>query len=493
MSLITNLIQAIGSIYNEGRVVYNILGAIIGVFAIHNAFYFIIGLLFARKFPKTEKKHKYAIVIAARNEEKVIGNLLESIKKQDYPSEFLKVFVVADNCTDSTADIVRQHGITCYERFNDRERTKGFALKYLFECIELDYGTDSLEGYFVFDADNLLCSDYVTRMNESFDAGCKIITSYRNTKNFDESWIASTYALHWLRSIRVRHRARAFLHLATNIQGTGFLFASEIVKEGWKYTSLTEDRALTADCVVNGYEISYNDTAMFYDEQPISLRVALTQRTRWAKGHLLAFCDSGWGLFKNFFVGLPYKCQRFNLIYIWDVIRYKWMAFDTFAQLIPRNIYNIVRWILLNLIIFPCYCYTYGINGVRLFGNNSIVADIMTSLLGNLKINIQSGIFAFFECILTVIWLRLFFRFCNYFTNIPIAIYLFIVERKRIMNISIAKKILYCFTWPLFDIIGRYAQYAALFMKVTWKAIPHSSKVKIDDLCKQKADTVKLP
>ena len=87
-------------------------------------------------------------------------------------------------------------------------------------------------------------------MNDSFDAGEKIITSYRATKNFSENWIASTYALHWLRSIRTRHRARSFLHLATNIQGTGFLFASEIVKDGWKYTSLTEDRALTADCVV---------------------------------------------------------------------------------------------------------------------------------------------------------------------------------------------------------------------------------------------------
>ena len=63
-------------------------------------------------------------------------------------------------------------------------------------------------------------------MNDAFDAGEKIITSYRNTKNFDECWIASTYALHWLRSIRANHRARSVLRLATNIQGTGFLFSS---------------------------------------------------------------------------------------------------------------------------------------------------------------------------------------------------------------------------------------------------------------------------
>ena len=162
-------------------------------------------------------------------------------------------------------------------------------------------------------------------MNDSFDAGEKIITSYRATKNFSENWIASTYALHWLRSIRTRHRARSFLHLATNIQGTGFLFASEIVKDGWKYTSLTEDRALTADCVVEGYEISYNDEAIFYDEQPVSLKVALRQRLRWSKGHLQAFAESGWGLFKNIFID-PHT-QRYEddkwYNYTWRTIRHR--------------------------------------------------------------------------------------------------------------------------------------------------------------------------
>ena len=105
----------------------------------------------------------------------------------------------------------------------------------------------------------------------AFDAGEKIITSYRNTKNFDENWISANYALHWLRSIRTAHRARSILRLATNIQGTGFLFSNELVRNGWKYTSLTEDRAFTADAVKEGYRISYNDRAMFYDEQPVPL------------------------------------------------------------------------------------------------------------------------------------------------------------------------------------------------------------------------------
>ena len=279
-----------------------VIAVTLKVLNVHHVIYEILGFFFTRKFEKAKKNHKYAIVIPARNEENVIGNLIDSIKKQDYPSELLTIFVVADNCTDNTAKIARELGAICYEHNNPDERTKGFGLRYLFDRIAEDYGVESFEGYFIFDSDNLLKKDYITRMNESFDAGEKIITSYRATKNFTESWISSTYALHWLRSIRSNHRARALLRLATNIQGTGFLFASEIVKNGWKYTSLTEDRALTADCVVEGYEISYNHDAIFYDEQPTSIKVALRQRTRWSKGHLQAFRESGFGLFKNIFI-----------------------------------------------------------------------------------------------------------------------------------------------------------------------------------------------
>ena len=298
-----NIINFIGNSYLSWKNIYNIIGAVLSAMLFYKTFYWLVGLFFTRKFKPAKNKHKYAILIAARNEKAVIGNLLDSIKKQDYPQELLTTFVVADNCTDNTAEIARNCGAICYERFDNEHKTKGFALQYLLEKIEEDYGRMSFEGYFIFDADNLLKKDYISRMNDAFDSGEKIITSYRNTKNFDENWVASTYALHWIRSIRCNHRARSVFRLATNIQGTGFLFTNEIVKNGWKYTSLTEDRALTADAVAQGYRITYNDEAMFYDEQPISLKIALRQRLRWSKGHLQAFAESGPYLFINIFFG----------------------------------------------------------------------------------------------------------------------------------------------------------------------------------------------
>ena len=90
-------------------------------------------------------------------------------------------------------------------------------------------------------------------MNEAFDAGHKIITSYRNSKNMNQNWISFSYAMHWMRTCLTENRAKGVLNQACRIQGTGFLFASELVKDGWNYTTLTEDRSFCTDAVVQGY------------------------------------------------------------------------------------------------------------------------------------------------------------------------------------------------------------------------------------------------
>ena len=159
--------------------IFAAIGALLGAMSCYYTVYAIVGLFATRRFAPARRQHRYAIVIAARNEKAVIGRLLESIRLQDYPSELLTVFVVADNCTDGTAQAARRGGAVCYERCDPDHRTKGYALEYLFSCIERDYGTDAFEGYFVFDADNLLNRDYVSRMNEAFDAGERIVTSCR--------------------------------------------------------------------------------------------------------------------------------------------------------------------------------------------------------------------------------------------------------------------------------------------------------------------------
>ncbi len=491
--LLDNIARFLGGLYPTFRDINNFIGWLLPALVFYQGIFFVIGIFFTRKFKPAKKKHKYGIVIAARNEETVIGNLIDSIKKQDYPSDLLTIFVVADNCTDKTAEIARKNGAICYERFDDLYKTKGFALEYLFDRIEEDYGRMSFEGYFVFDADNLLKRDYITKMNDAFDSGEKIITSYRNIKNIDENWITMSFAVHWLRSIRTYHRARSFLRLATNIQGTGYLFSNEIVENGWHYTSLTEDRGLTADAVSQGYRISYQNDAEFYDEQTPNYKVAYNQKLRWSKGLLINFQESGWKLFRNIFFGRKFvkvKWSKEEKKHPWYkkigiALKDRFIMFDTFMHLLPTNVINITRWILVVLILRSLYAYSTNMNSVDFFAGGTYLAQILRHFF-NIQIKIPSGVGAIFVTFLIGVWARLFYRIGAYLENIIVPWYILFLERKRIKKMPISKIFVNSLLWPIFDIVGRYTTYIALFKKVSWKPVPHNSKITIDDINKQK-------
>lgn len=411
-----------------------VLLSLIGLLYIYRSIYAIVGLFHTKKFPQAAHRHKYAVIIAARNEETVIGNLIDSIHKQDYPGELVTTFVVADNCTDKTADVTRKHGAICYERFDAEHCTKGFALEFLFAKIQADYGIDTFEGYFVFDADNLLKRDFITRMNDAFDSGEKIIASYRNTKNFDDNWISASYALHFLRTARFENRGRSSLGLSTWIQGCGFLIANELVRDGWHYTTLAEDRSFSADSIARGMSICYQHEAEFYDEQPTSLKVTWRQRLRWAKGHLQAFAQSSKALLRGIFKK--------------ESARKRFMCYDMFMVNCPSNVVLIpLKLIKLALMVFSFFAY--GI------------------LAGN-----------WFLFIFKILQIVLF----EHLANIPLALIIFIMERKRIKPIKWYKKLFYCLTFPLFSIIGDIATCIAVFKRVSWKPIPHQASVKIEEI-----------
>lgn len=448
------------------------------------AVYVIVGLFTKRTFPKAKKLHKYAVLIAARNEEAVIANLIESIHRQDYPQELIDIFVVADNCTDATAQIARNCGAHCYERYDPDHRTKGYALQYLFECIRKDYGIEAFEGYFIFDADNLLKKDYIRHMNDSFDAGEKIITSYRNTKNFDANWIAASYGLHWLRTTRVEHRARSKFRLAARIQGTGYLFANEVAaKNGWPYTSLTEDRAFCADAVVQGYRISYNHEAEFYDEQPVDLRIAMRQRIRWSKGHLQAVVDSGGKLFLHIFrknTTIEYEDEKAGgrIKQFFYGVRKRFMCFDMLTTVFPYGLVSLFCKLLMYLLrLIAVFTASYAI-----LTNESIAKSIdsVLGLFGSqlLITNATEAIILF----LLVILLNLIVTFIR---DAFMAAFVFFMERKRTPPIKWYKKVWFCLHFAMFDYIGKVSLLIALCSKVEWKPIPHGSDIDIAQIDEQ--------
>lgn len=188
---------------------------------LYQTLYLLVGLFCKPKRFVAENFHRYAVLISARNERAVIANLIESIKNQDYASELVDIFVVADNCTDDTAVVARQAGAIVFERYDEQQKGKGYALNYLLGMIKQQYGPDYYEGYFVFDADNILEKDYISQMNTVFDNGYSLVTSYRNSKNYSDNWITSGYGLWFLREARYLNNARMILGASCVVSGTG--------------------------------------------------------------------------------------------------------------------------------------------------------------------------------------------------------------------------------------------------------------------------------
>ena len=118
-------------------VIFNtIVGLVFSVCFLYQVVFFFIGLIRGQvKIPPAKKQHTYAFFIAAHNEEAVIANLVKSIKDQDYPSELIDVFVVADACTDNTAQAAREAGAIVYERNDLSRKGKSWVMDYGFDRI----------------------------------------------------------------------------------------------------------------------------------------------------------------------------------------------------------------------------------------------------------------------------------------------------------------------------------------------------------------------
>lgn len=248
--------------------------------------YLFLPLLLKKKPLKEATPHRYAILIAARNEEAVLPHLLESIQNQDYPQQLISVYVVADNCTDQTAETAEAHGATVFKRYDNRKIGKGYALDHLLTQIKAEGGLDRFDSFLIFDADNLLQPDYITQINKVCSAGYQAFCGFRNTKNFGTNWLTSGYGLWYIHESTHLNRSRMGIGNGCAVSGTGFGFTRELLERigGWHFFTLTEDLEFGAWCAANGVKIGYSHDAVLYDEQPLTFCQSWRQRTRWAQG-----------------------------------------------------------------------------------------------------------------------------------------------------------------------------------------------------------------
>ena len=383
---------------------------------------------------EAKKLHKFACIIAARNEQAVIGNLINSIKQQNYPAELIDVIVVADNCTDDTAQIAREHGAICYERFNNMLVGKGYALDYCFNKIVEQFGDyTAYDGYFIFDADNVIDKNYVKEMNKVFDRGYNVITSYRNSKNYDTNWITSGYSLWFIREAKYLNNPRMMLKTSCAVSGTGFLVNSSIIKKnnGWKFNLLTEDIQFSVVNILEGEKIGYCESAMFYDEQPTTFKQSWNQRMRWSKGFYQVMFRYGREL-----IAMMFKKREMFV-----------SCYDMFMTLAPATLLSI-GCILLNLIFLA-----YGATDVHM------LRRILPGTLGSIA-----------------------FAGVNfYLLMFSIGFITLVTEWNKILAPA-NKKIKSLFTFPLFMITYVPISLVALVKKVEWKPIAHSISKSVEEI-----------
>lgn len=292
------------------------------VFAI-TCYYLILGLfgLFRKKNKKVyEPKNKFALLIAAHNEEVVIGSLIESMLQINYPKELYDVFVIADNCTDNTAKIAKEYGVNVCERSSKDKRGKGYALEWMFDKLfKMEKKYDAVA---IFDADNLVHKNFLREMNSKMQEGYKVVQGYIDSKNPSDSWIAASYSIAFWTQNRMFQLARENVGFSNQIGGTGFVVETEKLKElGWGATCLTEDLEFTCKLVLNGEKVGWAHDAIIYDEKPLKLGQSWTQRKRWMQG----FADVA----SRYFFKLLKKSIVERKFYIFDCALYVLQPFVT--------------------------------------------------------------------------------------------------------------------------------------------------------------------
>ena len=363
------------------------------------------------------KDNRYAVLICARNEQRVIGDLIASLRGQTYSQGLLSIFVLADNCTDDTAMVARVAGANVYERFNQVQVGKGYALQELLEHLEQDY-PQGFDGYFVFDADNILAPDYVEAMNRTFSDGHDIVTSFRNSKNYGDNWISAGYALWFLRESRYLNGARNRLGSSAAVGGTGFLFSQRILDEshGWRFYLLTEDIEFSVYHILRGERIAICEDAVLYDEQPTDFRQSVRQRLRWAKGYIQVFRRYGADLLKG-------------------TARGSWSCFDMSMSILPAFILTAL----------------------------GLLANLTLTALGLMQGDgVWFALRSLLECMGSIL------------ATLLVLGGITVASEWRRIHAPAWKKIAFTLTFPLFMLTYLPISLAALFMKVEWKPIHHS-------------------
>jgi len=266
-----------------------------------------------------EPVKRFAVIVPAHNEQRVVGPLIDSIKAQQYPGELYDIHVIADNCSDHTADVARNHGAIPHIRVDEEHHGKGYAIEWMIRQLA-EYPV-TYDAIVMFDADNLVHPNFLRIMNDKLCSGHRVIQGYLGVKNPFDTWVSVSLAISYWYDNRMWQHARANIGLPCALGGTGLCIDSKLLQEmGWGATGLTEDLEFGVRCVERDILPVWAHDAKVYDEKPTTILASVRQRLRWQQGHFSCAKDHLMGLMK---AGIrEHNFKKFDMaIYLFQPMR----------------------------------------------------------------------------------------------------------------------------------------------------------------------------
>ncbi len=405
-------------------IIHYILFSIIFIYGLYFAVLGFLGVIKKNKNIEisSKKKNYFAILIPARNEEKVIGNLIDSLNNLDYPKDKYQVYVIPNNCSDNTKSVAIKHGARIID-CDIKTRTKGDVLKYAFQKLK----NKKIDAYLIFDADNVVSKDFLIHANNYLEMGYKVGQGFRDAKNPSDNWISGSYSIFYLIQNVFFNHSRINLNASSSLNGTGLMIKKSLItKRGFETLSLTEDMEFSGQCALENEKIAFMESAITYDEYPNKFKTAWKQRKRWSAGVLECRKLYSLKLFKNFF-------KTHNLASLDNAMLY--------------------------------------------LGPTMQVLSLIDFLLIWLYRIITNQFLATISYILTIGWI---FYFLGYFADIAINTFVVKYRNKSFKTLykGIFMFLIFIFTWIPINIL------CMLKKQTKWEEIKHNRNVKIDEIKK---------
>lgn len=430
---------------------------VIGICTLMFLFQFVMILFFwlpEKHFKKSEEKHRAAIVICARNESSVIAETIRLFKEeQDYPADKLDIYVVADNCTDNTAELAEQAGakVIVHNDPDPSHHRASYAIEYGLRKI-LESG-EKYDFFIRFDADNHANPGYVSYMNDAYCSGVEIARPFENSTNPGQNAWASVSAGYYVRDSKIACNFRENFHLDSMLTGAGMMVSGKIVEEigGWDAMGVSDDSEFTLNRLLENKRVHYVADAIVYEDQPSTFKDTWNRITRLGKGIHTLFWQKGFRLLGHFFKSG------------------KWSNVDLFVQLLAIPVAVLVFcWFV------PYYIFYIIVNLLNAVGPVAgWMADVHTiqgvALTAEVSAANFLGDYGLIKMIVIVLG--------TYIVIYPLQTWLAIITSKKKMGLKSLKGWYKgIFASPLFMIFYSFAIFVGVFSKPKWKAVSRNPK-----------------